>query len=318
MANPNSLEAFDQKVRSYVDTNYSRFGIDWRERGRLGTSGFADYVRSKLAATLGPEGNWDARQRTLYTNLLRGSDILAKGVNGIDTRDTAFIQALGDSPDDTLNAQRPENAPQEQIDPREAERGNLTKWITEFTQSMGRQVDMNDPVFASLSNMGAARASMGVGQSGIRVGRGGLGEAAIQQGANNAVLPYLQQRIQMQQRGLGMLDSRQRGIEQLQQGAQSLEMQRIGMQNGINQQMYGQQADQAGGQGGIWGGVLGGLAGAGLAVATGGATAAAIPGMIQGGSQLGAGVGMGGVQRPQMQSPRPYGSFGGGGRGGYT
>ena len=204
------------------------------------------------------------------------------------------------------------------VDPREAERGNLTKWITEFTQSMGRPVDMNDPVFASLSNMGSARASMGVGASGIRVGRGGLGEAAIQQGANAAVTPYLQQRRQMELQGLGMLDQRQQGIERLQQGAQGLEMQRIAMQNGINQQQYGQQADAAGGQGGIWGGALGALAGAGLAVATGGATAAAIPGMIQGGSQLGAGVGMGGVQRPQLSTPRPYGSFGGGGRGGYT
>ena len=202
------------------------------------------------------------------------------------------------------------------VDPREAERGNLTKWITEFTQSMGRPVDMNDPVFASLSNMGSARASMGVGQSGIRVGRGGLGEAAIQQGANNAVTPYLQQRQQMYRQGLGMLDGRQRGIEQLQQGAYGLNLRQQQMQNGINQQMYGQQADQAGGQGGIWGGVLGGLAGAGLAVATGGATAAAIPGMIQGGSQLGAGIGMGGVQRPQLSTPRPYGSFGGRSSGG--
>lgn len=210
-----------------------------------------------------------------------------------------------------------QNAP---VDPREAERGNLTKWITEFTQSMGRPVDMNDPVFASLSNMGSARASMGVGQSGIRVGRGGLGEAAIQQGANAAVTPYLQQRQSMYQQGLGMLDSRQRGIEQLQQGAYGLNLQQQQMRNGINQQQYGQAADAAGGAGGIWGGVLGGLAGAGLAAATGGATAAAIPGMIQGGSQLGAGIGAGGVQRPQYQSPRPYGSFGGGGRssgGGY-
>lgn len=198
-------------------------------------------------------------------------------------------------------------------DPAAQERANLTKWMTEFTQSLGRPLDMNDPVFASLSKMGAARASMGVGASGIRVGRGGLGEAAIQQGANNAVTPYLQQRQSMYQQGLGMLDSRNRGLEQLRQGAYGLNLQQQQMQNQVNQQMYGQQADSAGGVGGAVGGAFGALGTAGLALIPGvgpAIAAAAGPGLIKGGSSIGAGMGMNSVQRPTYSAPRPYGSFG--------
>lgn len=202
------------------------------------------------------------------------------------------------------------------VDPNEAARGDLTKWITEFTQSLGRPLDMNDPVFASLSNMGAARASQGVGQAGLRVGRGGLGELAIQQGANAAVTPYLQQRQQMFQQGQQMLSQRDQGLEGLRQGAYGLNLQQQQMQNGINQQMYGQQMDQAGGVGGTVGGVLGGLATAGLAAIPGVGPAiatAAGPGLVKGFSSVGAGLGQGSVQRPQYSAPRPYGSFSRGG-----
>lgn len=198
-------------------------------------------------------------------------------------------------------------------DPNEVERQNLTKWMTEFTQSLGRPLDMNDPVFASLSKLGAARASMGVGQSGIRVGRGGIGELGIQQGAMNAAMPYAQQRQQMYQQGLGMLDQRDRGIESLRQGAYGLNLQQQQMQNQVNRQMYGQQADAAGGTGGMWGGLLGALGTAGLAAipGVGPAIATAVgPGLISGSSKLGAGAGMGSVQRPTYSAPRPYGSFG--------
>ena len=204
-------------------------------------------------------------------------------------------------------------------DPNEVERQNLTKWMTEFTQSLGRPLDMNDPVFASLSKLGAARASMGVGASGIRVGRGGIGELGIQQGAMNAAMPYAQQRQSMYQQGLGMLDQRDRGIESLRQGAYGLNLQQQQMQNQVNAQMYGQQADAAGGTGGMWGGAFGALATAGLAaipVAGPAIAAAAGPGLVGGFSKVGAGMGMNSVQRPQYTAPRPYGSFGNRG-GGY-
>lgn len=195
-------------------------------------------------------------------------------------------------------------------DPNEVERQNLTKWMTEFTQSLGRPLDMNDPVYASLSNLGAARASMGVRSNGLRVGRGGLGELAVQQGAMNAAMPYAQQRQQMLQQGLNALDQRDRGIESLRQNAYGLDLQRQQMQNNVTQQMYGQQADSAGGTGGVVGGALGALAGIGATIATGGAAAGAIPGLIAGGSQIGAGLGQQSVRRPQFAAPRPYGSFG--------
>lgn len=204
-------------------------------------------------------------------------------------------------------------------DPAAQERANLTKWMTEFTQSLGRPLDMNDPVFASLSKLGAARASMGVGASGVRVGRGGIGELGIQQGAMNAALPYAQQRQQMLQQGLGMLSQRDTSLEQLRQGAYGLNLQQQQMQNNVNQQMYGQQTDAAGGVGGAIGGALGALGTAGLAMipGVGPAIATAVgPGLISGGSKIGAGAGMGSVQRPTYSAPRPYGSFGNRG-GGY-
>jgi hypothetical protein len=193
------------------------------------------------------------------------------------------------------------------------ERAALTKWITDFTTEMSRDVGPGDPMFDSLQRLGASRASMNVGQSGVRVGRGGLGELAVQQGAMNATQPYVMGRKQMAQQGLGMLDQRERGIEQLRQGAQTLEMNRIALQNQIDMQKYGQEADAAGGVGGTIGGVLGGVVGGVATIATGGAAAPMIPGLIAGGSSLGAGIGQSTVRRPSLRSPRPYGSFGGGG-----
>jgi hypothetical protein len=262
--------------------------------------------------------NKDEASRVLVVDLMKKYGIAQSALTAAITDPGEWERINQQMRTQAVTGVGPRAAPQaaaEPVDPREAERANLTKWITEFTQSMGRPVDMNDPVFASLSNMGSARASMGVGQSGIRVGRGGLGEAAIQQGANAAVTPYLQQRQQMYQQGLGMLDQRQQGIERLQQGAQGLEMQRIAMQNGINQQMYGQQADAAGGVGGAVGGAIGTLGGLALNFIPGvgpALSAAATPLLASGGAKLGAGAGMGSVQRPTYQSPRPYGSFGGG------
>ena len=295
--------AFGSQVRGYLDTVNSQKGIDWKAISRHVNSG-AD--RQSLENWLYDKYGMDRSEAKKYTAaaLYTFGNYTEQDKAGLQQRELADLTA-------------PQGPEQPGVDPNEQARGDLTKWITEFTQSLGRPLDMNDPVFASLSNMGAARASQGVGQAGIRVGRGGLGELAIQQGAMNATIPYQQQRQQMLQQGQQMLSQRDQGLEGLRQGAYGLNLQQQQMQNQMNQQMYGQQKDQAGGIGGTVGGILGGLAGGIATVATGGAAAGAIPGLIAGGSQVGAGLGQGGVRAPTYTTPRPYGSFGRNG-GSYT
>lgn len=312
--------ADNEQYRGQIDAILSRIGIDYRNLSGSGISK-QDIARAEAWANANPNDPLATRIRAnpaqFVVALGKGVKALA-GQGDIFDPNALFGQMDGKSPADYLGI----SAPQEQqpgIDPNEQERQNLTKWMTEFTQSLGRPLDMNDPVFASLSKLGAARASMGVGQSGIRVGRGGIGELGIQQGAMNAAMPYAQQRQQMYQQGLGMLDQRDRGIESLRQGAYGLNLQQQMMQNQANAQMYGQQADAAGGTGGMWGGAFGALATAGLAaipVAGPAIAAAAGPGLVGGFSKVGAGMGMNSVQRPQYTAPRPYGSFGNRG-GGY-
>jgi len=310
-----------EQYRGEIDRLLADAGIDYRV---LQDGVGAQYAWQKLeqwsrANPNDPRAQAFAKDKSKFAEALEGAVKGLRNPNDMFFKDNEemFRDTLFGKPGETGPlAGAPQTAAAEPVDPGEVERANLTKWITEFTQRMGRQVDMNDPVFASLSNMGSARASMGVGQSGIRVGRGGLGELAIQQGANAAVTPYLQDRIRMEQQGLGMLQQGAISNEQLRQGKYGLNLQQAQMQNNIDQQMYGQQADAAGGVGGTVGGILGGLAGVGLAAASGGALAPAIPGLIAGGSKIGAGAGMGTVQRPTFRAPRPYG--GGGGRGSYT
>lgn len=305
--------ADNEQYRGQIDAILSRIGIDYRNLSGSGISK-QDIARAEAWANANPNDPLAARIRAnpaqFVVALGKGVKALA-GQGDVFDPNALFGQMDGKSPADYLGI----SAPQEQQaqDPNEQERQDLTNWITQFTQSLGRPLDMNDPVFASLSKMGAARASMGVGASGIRVGRGGLGEAAIQQGANNAVTPYLQQRQSMYQQGLGMLQNAAVSNEQLRQGKYALNLQQQQMQNQVNQQMYGQQADAAGGVGGAVGGFLGALGTAGLAAipGVGPAIATAVgPGLISGGSKLGAGAGMGSVQRPTYSAPRPYGSFG--------
>lgn len=290
--------AFGTQVRGYVDTINSQKGINWKDISRHVMAGLPS---KDLENWLYDKYGMDRAEAQKY---VKASEYVFKYNDGKYDKD--FQSVLGDlTPPGSSEA-----AP---VDPNEQERTQLTDWIKNFTQSLGRPVDMNDPVFASLSNLGAARASMNVGANGVRVGRGGLGELAIQQGSMNAVQPYLQQRQQMLQQGLGMLDTRDRGIESLRQNAYGLGLQQQQMQNQVNAQMYGQQADSAGGVGGAVGGFLGALGTAGLAAipGVGPAIATAVgPGLISGGSKLGAGAGMGSVQRPTYSAPRPYGSFG--------
>ena len=290
--------AFGTQVRGYVDSINSQKGINWKDISRHVMAGLPS---KDLENWLYDKYGMDRAEAAKYT---KAAEYVFKYNDGRYDKD--FQSVLGD-----LTPPGQPEAPQQ--DPNEVERQNLTKWMTEFTQSLGRPLDMNDPVYASLSNLGAARASVGVRSNGLRVGRGGLGELAVQQGAMNAALPYAQQRQQMLQQGLGALDQRDRGIESLRQNAYGLNLQQQQMQNMVNQQMYGQQADSAGGVGGAIGGALGALGTAGIAMIPGVGPAiatAAGPGLIKGGSSIGAGFGMNSVQRPTYSAPRPYGSFG--------
>ena len=307
--------ATNEQYRGEIDGLLSKFGLDYRllQGDAVATGGQVEQILNRWAQA-NPNDPMAAQIRSNYPAV---RDALFQSVRGLRTGEDInpavgrLRAALSGRQQGASNININDGGQDVQArDPNEQERAQLTDWIKNFTQSLGRPVDMNDPVFASLSNLGAARASMNVGASGVRVGRGGLGELAVQQGAMNAVQPYLQQRQQMLQQGLGMLDTRDRGLESLRQGAYGLNLQQQQMQNNINQQMYGQQADAAGGVGGTIGGWLGALAGVGITAATGGAGAAAIPGLIQGGSRIGAGAGMGTVQRPTFSSPRPAGSFG--------
>lgn len=302
-----------EQYRGLIDEVLSGAGINYRE----GLRSEADAQKLSRWVAANPNHPLSKYVASRQGNVYEGLAQLRAGSEGLRTgqENPNFRQAFGVPAEGAVDP----NAPP---DPNEQARGDLTKWITEFTQSLGRPLDMNDPVFASLSNMGAARASQGVGQSGIRVGRGGLGELAIQQGAMNAAMPYAQQRQQMYQQGLNTLNQRDQGLEGLRQGAYGLNLQQQDMQNRVNAQQYGQQADSAGGTGAAVGGFLGALGTAGLAAIPGVGPAlatAAGPGLISGGSKLGSGFGMQSVRPPTYTAPRPYGSFGGrGGSGGYT
>ena len=284
---------FGSQVRGYVDTINSQKGINWKDISRHVRAGLPS---KDLENWLYDNYGMDRAEAQKYT---KASEYIFKYGDG--KYDADFQKILGDlTPPGT---QAPQDAgPDEQA--------RISDWIKQFTEEMSRNVGPGDPMFDSLQRLGAARASTGVGASGVRVGRGGLGELAIQQGAMNATQPYVMQRKQMAQQGLGLMDQRDRGLESLRQGAAGLQMQATGLNNQLMQQQFGQQQDAAGGVGGFIGGALGALGGGIATVATGGAAAPLIPGLIAGGSQVGAGFGQMGVPRPQMQSYRPYGAFG--------
>jgi hypothetical protein len=302
-----------EQYRSQIDAILGRMGLDYRLfRSGAITGDMESKVKAWAAANpddpLAQRINSSPNGATQFLGGMLGAQ---RGLRGeqIDQGEweRKYAGVLG------ITAPQPG---QQGPTPEDQERNALTKWIQDFTTEMSRDVGPGDPMFDSLQRLGASRASMGVGASGIRVGRGGLGELAIQQGAMNATQPYLMQRKQMAQQGLGMLDQRDRGIEQLRQGAYGLNLQQQALDNNIAMQKYGQQADAAGGVGGTIGGILGGVAGGIATIATGGAAAPLIPGLIAGGSSIGAGIGQSSVRRPGLQSPRPYGGFSRGG--GYT
>lgn len=301
-----------ERYRAQIDEILSKAGIDYRDAQDVGFG--PGRIGDRLASWAEKNPN-DPLAQKYRQNPAQFRDSLIFGVRrlrqgGEHENDDTLIGNL--SPAATrLEAQGTSGQPVAPVLNTEEEkiakeRGDITNWIKTFTEEMSRDLGPGDPMFDSLSKLGAARASMGVGQSGIRVGRGGLGELAIQQGAQNAVMPYQMQRKQMAQQGLGLLDQRDRGLESLRQGASQLGMMQTQMNNQLLEQQYGREADAAGGTGGFLGGLAGGAAGLIATAATGGAAAPAIPGLISGGASIGAGWGQQSVRRPTYQTARPY------------
>lgn len=324
-----------EQYRNQIDEILAKTGVDYRWLQGSGFSGLNDENKvseainrfmarnpndplTKAIRSRGDAGitEWVGRLR-YAVNRLGG-----RGANGNDQYDADAINILTGTGQTPGSASKFEaggtvsNPPPEAGDPREAQ---FRDYMTKFINRMNNQLTPDDPMYkqlTQLSQMGASRASQDVRGRGLRVGRGGLGELAIQQGAQNAVAPFEMQRAQMAQQAMGMLNSGNMGWEQMRQGAHSLALQEQGMQNQLNQAQYAQDADRAGGMGGLVGGIGGGVLGGLAALATGGAAAPLIPGLIQGGAAVGGSLGQSGVMRPRFGAVPRYRYGGGGGQGG--
>lgn len=296
--------------RNYLDTVNSQRGINWKQiRGHFARNESAGSLARWLYDTYDMDMNEAQKYAqaafALYeTERSDGSDAGRARSQAWEKSQTEQQNRMGFDYGQLPQSAQPQGP--QGPDPR----AQLTDRISRFVEALGQPIGMENPIFASLVNMGRSRASQQVGASGVRVGRGGLGELAIQQGVNQSVTPYLQQREQMQMQGLGLLNNMQISDEQLAQGAYQLEMQRQQIDNNAAMQRYATGKDQAGGLGGTFGALGGAALGTILTAATGGAAAPAIPGLISGGSAVGAGWGQMGVQAPRLPSMRPYGGLG--------
>jgi hypothetical protein len=307
-------------LRNRVDSYLAKFGIDYRDLQDIWTGGGWG-PRNKLeqwarANRNDPMSDYILNNTSEFLNNLTGAVRGLRSGGDISSYVSALDAAAGParqfegSANGAPLANPAPSAEDQAAAAKMKQRQGLTDWITKFTQSMGGTPDMSDPVFRGLTNAGMAAGSSQAGQNGIRVGRGGLGELAIAQSAQNAALPYLQQRRQMELQGLGLLNNREATNEQLDQSAYRLDLQAQDMQNNMAGQDWARRDNEALANGQSLGSTLGGIGGAvvgGIATAaTGGAAAPLIPGLIQGGSSLGAGWGGASVTRPQMPKMKPY------------
>ena len=300
-----------EQYRGEIDRLLSDAGIDYRV---LQSGNGAQYAWQKLEAWSRNNPD-DPRAKAFAKDRQKFAGALESAVRGLANPNEMTFRDNETMIRDTLFGAPGEQGPLAPPKPGDAApagptgpdpRKQYLDWITQFTQAMGRPAGPGDPIFDSLTKMGAARASMNVGAQGVRVGRGGLGEAAIQQGANAAVMPYQMQRKQLEAQGLGMLDQARRGWEGLDQNAHLLNQNAIQMNNQNMAQAWAQSQNQNQAGGALAGGLVGGLLGGAATIATGGAAAPLIPGLMTGGSQIGAGIAgnSGPSYRPQQY--RPY------------
>ena len=191
--------------------------------------------------TLGPEG-----QQALFS----GMPATAGDVQGL----TGWL-ANGDRGVQVSQFAKTANEKQQN----EAERAGITRQLQEFVTGLQRPIQNPDGSYADsiaqqLARSGATSAGSAARNQGLG---GGISVAAAQQGTQAALLPYLQQRKQMEMQGLGMVNNRDISLGQLRQGATSLQLQAAQQQNQAAMSQWADQRDKDQAFGTIVGGGLG-------------------------------------------------------------
>lgn len=271
--------ALQDELRGYVDTENAKRGINWRmAQAYLEKSpGDARVLRDWLKTTYKmDDGAADRYVRSMQGMTLSGDNENRRG-------EFSWV-----------SPQQPA------VDPNEQRRAGVTSQIQAFVDELGKTADMSDPVFAGLIRAGQAEAGARINQTGIR---GGLADLTAADATNRAVLPYLAQRQQMRQTGLGMLSNRDATLEQLDQGWANMNLQKQQLDNGQAMQQWAQGKNNAQTIGSAIGGGLGLAGGIAATALTAGAAAPLIPALAAGGSSLGGGLG--GMAAPSY-APNPY------------
>jgi hypothetical protein len=119
--------------------------------------------------------------------------------------------------------------------------------LAAFIQSVSGSLDPNDPIARTLQQYGAGAAGTAAANAGIK---GGMSVAASEQGANAALLPYLQQRKQLELQGVGALSQRDLALRQA-------ALQELQMKNQASAANFAMQQNQLASVGSAVGGVLG-------------------------------------------------------------
>lgn len=276
--------AFGSQVRGYVDSINSQRGINWKDISRHVMAGLPS---KDLENWLYDKYGMDRAEAAKYT---KAAEYVFKYNDG--KYDSQFQEFLGDL--------TPPGAAPQAADPNAQRRAGVTAQIQAFVDELGKTADMNDPVFAGLIRAGQAEAGARINQTGIR---GGLADLTAADATNRAVLPYLAQRQQMRQTGLGMLSNRDATLEQLDQGWANMNLQKQQLDNGQAMQQWAQGKNNAQTIGSAIGGGLGLAGGIAATALTAGAAAPLIPALAAGGSSLGGGLG--GMAAPSY-APNPY------------
>lgn len=245
----------------------------------------------------GPSGDkWSPENEPTGYYITKGGMIKKYGTGDLTdfaraaTHEEARLQ--GWKPGTAVGYQRPSPAGQtpEELAAAEAaaRRQKLTADIQAFVDALQKTPGMDNPIMAGLTNAGIAAVGRTMSQTGLR---GGLAQLAAADSAQRAALPWLSAREGLALQGMGLLNQRDIGLDQLEQGWAEIDMKRnaIASQNAMAE--YGQEKNKNQAIGGVLGGVVGGIAGGIATVATAGAAAPLIPGLIAGGSALGSGIG---------------------------
>lgn len=253
----------------------------------------------EFARKIGYEGTSDPRWQTF---LRMGNETFKSGKLAPGAKPAA-AGPTGPTAADQANAARTQ------------QRGDVTKQIQDFINrmnqpSVGPDGKIIDPVVKQLATMGMNTGMQGANDRGIA---GGAASSAGRAMAEANSLPYLQQKNQLAQQGIGMLANQQasnesldQGLERLRQGAYGLDLTAKGMNDQQQMNAYGQKVAGAQGIGGMIGGAIGGI-GAGI---FSGGNPAAIGAGLSAGASIGGGIG--GQTAGSAPSLAPYKPYTGG------